>query len=160
MAKKVKVVNRETPERVTEPLARIHTDMWRPYRIPSQNGKVYMITFTDEYTRKVWLYFVRHRWQLHQVFTEIKLKVELETGLQNQDCKVRYSNAKEYTRSCKLPIMYVTYVSVRLTSCQPAQGAHCSLCNSLNFWPAHAFADVCNRLFRDTRFLPFVRFPY
>ncbi|RFU25060.1 hypothetical protein B7463_g11276, partial [Scytalidium lignicola] len=94
MAKKVKVINRKGPERVTKPLERIHTDMWGPYRIPSRNGNTYMITFTDEYTRKVWVYFSQNRVAIHTIFPEFKAKVELETGYRIK--AVRCDNAKEY----------------------------------------------------------------
>lgn len=57
LGKTTRVVNKVQLERVTVPLARIHTDFWGPYRVPSLYGSLYFVTFTDEATRKVWAYF-------------------------------------------------------------------------------------------------------
>jgi hypothetical protein len=52
LTKKVRVINRASPERSIEPLARVFSDFWGPYREPALTGDVYMLTFTDDYTRK------------------------------------------------------------------------------------------------------------
>lgn len=92
--KSVKVINRQTPERAKAPLERIFTDGWGPYRVPSLNGSTYFFSFTDDYTRKSWVFPVSRRSQLQAVFTEFKLYVELETGLKIKI--VRCDNISEY----------------------------------------------------------------
>jgi hypothetical protein len=52
LAKTVRIINREGLERVTAPLACLHTDFWGPYSVPSLYGSLYFISFTDEATRK------------------------------------------------------------------------------------------------------------
>ena len=52
LTKKVRVINRTSPERSIEPLARVFSDFWGPYREPTLAGELYMLTFTDDYTRK------------------------------------------------------------------------------------------------------------
>jgi len=37
----------------------IHSDLWGPSRVPSFGGKRYMLTFADDFSRKVWVYFLR-----------------------------------------------------------------------------------------------------
>jgi hypothetical protein len=52
-AKTVRVVNRKAPERATALLERIYSDFWGPYSIPILEGDTYILTFTDDYTRKL-----------------------------------------------------------------------------------------------------------
>ena len=94
LAKTVRVVNREGPERVTVPLARLHTDFWGPYSVPSLYGSLYFVSFTDEATRKTWIFFSRDRASIRTIFIELKARIELETGLKIQ--AVRCDNAPEY----------------------------------------------------------------
>ena len=39
----------------------IHSDLWGPSRAPSKGGARYMLTFIDDYSRKVWVYFLKHK---------------------------------------------------------------------------------------------------
>jgi hypothetical protein len=94
LAKTVRIVNRKGPERVTAPLARLHTDFWGPYSVPSLYGSLYFVSFTDEATRKTWVFFTRDRASIRAIFTELKARIELETGLKIQ--VVRCDNAPEY----------------------------------------------------------------
>jgi len=94
LAKTVRVINREGSEHVTVPLARLHTDIWGPYSVPSLYGNLYFATFTDEYTRKSWVYASKDRASIRTTFMELKALVELETSLKIQ--AVRSDNAPEY----------------------------------------------------------------
>jgi hypothetical protein len=60
-AKTVRVVNQKAPERATAPLERIHSDFWGPYSVPILEGDTYILTFTDDYTRKSWVYLTKTR---------------------------------------------------------------------------------------------------
>jgi Integrase core domain/GAG-pre-integrase domain len=94
LVKTVRVVNREGPERVITPLARLHTDFWGPYSVPSLYGSLYFVSFIDEATRKTWVFFSRDRASIRTIFIELKARVELETGLKIQ--AIRCDNAPEY----------------------------------------------------------------
>jgi hypothetical protein len=94
LAKTVRVVNRESPERVTALLARLHTDFWGPYSVLSLYGSLYFVSFTDEATRKTWVFFTKDRASIRTIFIELKARVELETGL--KILVVRCDNAPEY----------------------------------------------------------------
>jgi len=37
----------------------IHSDLWGPSKVPFLGGKHYMLTFIDDFSRKVWVYFLR-----------------------------------------------------------------------------------------------------
>ena len=90
----MRVVNRKAPERATAPLERVHTDFWGPYSVPSLQGNAYMLTFTDDYTRKSWVYLTKTRDQLRPIFLEYKRLVELESG--HKIKAIRCDNASEY----------------------------------------------------------------
>jgi 5'-3' exoribonuclease 2 len=68
LTKKVRVINRASPERSIEPLARVFSDFWGPYREPALTGDVYMLTFTDDYTRKSWVTLTKSRSVLPSVY--------------------------------------------------------------------------------------------
>ena len=94
LTKTVKIVNRVAPERANTPLQRIHSDFWGPYSVPTLLGDTYILTFTDDYTRKSWVYFTKARSNLRTLFTEFKTLVELESGYKIK--AVRCDNASEY----------------------------------------------------------------
>jgi len=79
LTKTVRVVNKKAPERATAPLQRIHSDFWGPYSVPTLEGNTYMLTFTNDYTRKSWVYLTKSRGQLCTIFLEYKARVELES---------------------------------------------------------------------------------
>jgi hypothetical protein len=40
----------------------IHSDLWGPSREPSKdNGSRYLLTFIDDFFRKVWIYFLKEK---------------------------------------------------------------------------------------------------
>ena len=43
----------------------IHSNRWDPSRVLSLCGGLYMLTFIDDYSRKVWVYILKpnHRWR-------------------------------------------------------------------------------------------------
>jgi Reverse transcriptase (RNA-dependent DNA polymerase)/Integrase core domain/GAG-pre-integrase domain len=94
LTKSVRVINRISPEHCTEPLQRIHTDMWGPYSVPSLYGNHYVTTFTDDYTRKSWIYCTKDRAELFTIFVQFKTLVELESG--HRIKTIRCDNASEY----------------------------------------------------------------
>ena len=94
LAKTIRVVNRESPEQATVPLARIHTDFWGPYSVPSLYGCLYFVSFTNEATRKAWVFCTKDKAFVRPIFIEFKARVELESGFKIQ--AVRANNAPEF----------------------------------------------------------------
>ena len=94
MTKSTKVINRQAPERATRPLERVHSDIWGPYRVAAINGATYFVTFTDEYTRKSWVYLATSREQLRTIFTEFRIRTELESS--RKVTILRCDNGGEY----------------------------------------------------------------
>ena len=94
LTKKVRVVNRVSPERSTQPLARVFSDFWGPYNVPAVTKEKYMLTFTDDYTRKSWVYLTIDRASLPSVFARWRALVERQSG--HRLMAVRSDNASEY----------------------------------------------------------------
>ena len=46
-------------ENKKEKLELVHTDVLRPAQVSSLGGSHYYVAFTDDATRKVWVYFLR-----------------------------------------------------------------------------------------------------
>lgn len=57
----------------------IHADLWGPSRVPSHGGRRYMLIIIDDYSRKVWAYFLRHKNEVFLNFKRWKSLVENQT---------------------------------------------------------------------------------
>ncbi|GJZ44637.1 retrotransposon protein, putative, ty1-copia subclass [Tanacetum coccineum] len=67
------------PERVTDLLGIIHTDVCGPLRHVLRQGAIYFITFMDDYSRYGYVYLLKHK---HEVFETVKMfKSEVENQL-------------------------------------------------------------------------------
>lgn len=81
--------------RASKKLQLIHTDVAGPQRTPSLQGNVYYIIFIDDFTRMCWIYFMKFKSEVTDVFWKFKKMVENQS-----DCKIqvlRSDNGKEYT---------------------------------------------------------------
>ena len=58
----------------------IHSDVWGPVSISSYNSVQYFINFIDDYYRKVWIYFMKQKFDLFGIFKKWKVQVENQTG--------------------------------------------------------------------------------
>ena len=63
-----------------EKLELVHTDVWGPAPVPSLGGSRYYVTFIDDSTRKVWVYFLKNKSDVFATFKMWKAMVELETS--------------------------------------------------------------------------------
>ena len=52
----------------SKPFHLIHSDIWGPSRIPTLYGKIWFITFIDDHTRLTWLYLLREKSEITDVF--------------------------------------------------------------------------------------------
>ncbi|KAL3830794.1 hypothetical protein ACJIZ3_019596 [Penstemon smallii] len=84
-----------TPKK--EKLELVHSDVWGPTTVSSIGGKHYFVTFIDDHSRKVWVYFLKHKSEVFDTFRKWKAMVENETGLQIK--KLRTDNGGEYEAS-------------------------------------------------------------
>ena len=77
----------------SRPLELIHTDISGPYPI-SYNGKRYVISFIDDYTRSTWVYPITAKSEAIDTLKELYNK--LYTNLELKIARIRADNAKEY----------------------------------------------------------------
>lgn len=57
----------------------IHADLWGPSRKTSYGGANYMLTIIDDYSRKVWPYFLKNKDDTFAAFKEWKVMIERQT---------------------------------------------------------------------------------
>nr|GEX63416.1 hypothetical protein [Tanacetum cinerariifolium] len=82
------------PEKATDLLEIIHTDVCGPLRHVSRQGATYFITFTDDYNRYGYVYLLKHK---HDVFEIFKVfKNEVENQLEKTIKALRSDRSGEY----------------------------------------------------------------
>jgi hypothetical protein len=62
--------------KVVAPLHIVHTDLWGPSPLLSQDGNKYYVLFTDEYSRYSCIYFCACKFEVLGIFTKFKQRVE------------------------------------------------------------------------------------
>ena len=62
------------------PFEIIHSDLCGPMQKTSVSGSNYMLTFIDDFTRKVWAYFLKYKSEVFQKFFHFKALVEKQSG--------------------------------------------------------------------------------
>jgi hypothetical protein len=92
-AKQIRVVNRASPMKTTRPLERVYSDFWGKYSTAGTDGSTQMLTFTDDFSRKSWVYPTQKRSSVSHMFRAWKAEVEAETG--QSLYAVRMDNAGE-----------------------------------------------------------------
>ena len=55
-------------ENKKEKLEFVHTDVWGLAQVSSLGGSHYYVTFIDDGTRKVWVYFLRQKYDIFENF--------------------------------------------------------------------------------------------
>ncbi|GJS14325.1 retrovirus-related pol polyprotein from transposon TNT 1-94 [Tanacetum coccineum] len=59
----------------------VHTDVYGPTSVASIGGSRYYVTFIDDSSRKVWVYFLKNKSEVFNTFKKWKAVVENETNL-------------------------------------------------------------------------------
>ena len=77
-----------------EKLELVHTDLWGPSLVASFGGSRYYITFIDDSSKKVWVYFLKNKSDVSETFKKWKAIVETETSFKVK-C-LRSDNRGEY----------------------------------------------------------------
>ena len=72
----------------------IHSDLWEPSRVPSIGGARYFLTLIDDYSRKVWIYFLKNKSETFLKFKELKILVKTQTYRKVK--KLRTDNGLEF----------------------------------------------------------------
>ena len=65
--------------RNTHALQLINKDVWGPTKELSIGGNRYYFTFIDDFTRKVWIYFMKNKYDVFYYFKMFKNQVHKES---------------------------------------------------------------------------------
>ena len=57
-----------------------HSDVWGPIKTASMGGYMFNVTFIDDHTRKVWVYFMKEKSEVFTHFQHFKAMAEKQTG--------------------------------------------------------------------------------
>nr|KAJ0210601.1 hypothetical protein LSAT_V11C400160610 [Lactuca sativa] len=76
------------------PLELIHSDVFGPVKQPSVRGMKYMVTFIDDFSRFVWVYFMKEKSETFSKFKEFK--TEAERDGKHRVLRLRSDNGGEY----------------------------------------------------------------
>jgi len=85
------------------PFSLIHSDTWGPSPIPSINGFRYFVLFVDDYSRFTWIYFLKRRSELSQIY--ITFANMIKTQFSCHIKTLRTDNAMEYKDSSLLQFL-------------------------------------------------------
>lgn len=72
------------PCKTTGLLELVHSDLCGPIKKPSHGGSRYFLTFTDDFSKRTWDYFVKNKSEVFEKFIEFKSLVENQSG-----CKIK-----------------------------------------------------------------------
>ncbi|MDM1070863.1 DDE-type integrase/transposase/recombinase, partial [Myroides sp. 1372] len=98
----------------TRPLDLIHSDVWGPAKTTTILGWRFYVTFIDDHTRKVWVYFMKEKSEVFTHFQNFRMLAEKQTGLQvkclRSDGGGEYTSYefKEYCRDHVIKRQYTT----------------------------------------------------
>lgn len=81
--------------RATQPLEIVHSDVCGPMEALSLGGMRYFINFVDDYTRKVYVYFMKDKLNVLNIFKDFKNRVENE-----RETKVKVLRTDNGTEFC------------------------------------------------------------
>ncbi len=60
----------------------MHSDVWGPTKTTSMGGCRYYVSFIDDHTRKLWVYFMKEKSAVFTHFQNFRMLAEKQTGLQ------------------------------------------------------------------------------
>lgn len=83
--------------RARKPLQLLHADICGPITPKSNSNKMYVITFIDDYSRKMWTYLLHAKSEAFLMFKRFKNMVEKEIG--DYICCLRTDRGGEFTSS-------------------------------------------------------------
>ncbi|KAE8708930.1 hypothetical protein F3Y22_tig00110332pilonHSYRG00561 [Hibiscus syriacus] len=84
----------ESKFKAKEPLELVHSDVFGPVKQQSISGMRYMVTFIDDFSRYVWIFFMKEKSDTFSKFKEFRDSAEGEVG--KKICCLRTDNGGEY----------------------------------------------------------------
>ncbi|KAE8704364.1 PLAC8 family protein [Hibiscus syriacus] len=84
----------ESKFKAKEPLELVHSDVFGPVKQQSISGMRYMVTFIDDFSRYVWVFFMKEKSDTFSKFKEFRDSAEGE--VEKKICCLRTDNGGEY----------------------------------------------------------------
>jgi transposase InsO family protein len=103
---------KESKFKAKEPLELVHSDVFGPVKQPSIGGMRYMVTFIDDFSRYVWVFFMKEKSDTFSKFKEFRESAEGEVGKKigclRTDNGGEYSSSEfsQYLRECQIRHQY------------------------------------------------------
>ncbi|MCI3170686.1 integrase catalytic domain-containing protein, partial [Klebsiella pneumoniae] len=72
-------------------------DLCGPLPVDSFSGFKYLLTFIDDFSRRTWVYFLKLKSEVFNMFLAFKAFVEKQSG--HQILKLRSDNGREYVNN-------------------------------------------------------------
>ena len=72
----------------------LHLDLWGLAKVSSMGGTTYMLTIIDDFSRKVWVFFLKQKSDVFSTFKDWKTMIEKQIGRQEK-C-LRTDNGLEF----------------------------------------------------------------
>ena len=72
----------------------VHSNIWGPVKVASKGGAQYFMSFIDDYSRKVWVYFLKNKSDAFATFK--KWKAEAENQTERKLKCIRTDNGTKY----------------------------------------------------------------
>ena len=63
-----------------ETLDYLYSNLWGPSKVPSNEGANYMLTIIDDFSKRVWSFFLKHNSDVFATFKEWKIMIEKHKG--------------------------------------------------------------------------------
>ncbi|GKE28498.1 retrovirus-related pol polyprotein from transposon TNT 1-94 [Tanacetum coccineum] len=95
----------------------VHADLWGPSRVESMSGCRYFLSIVDDYLRRVWLHFLRHKNKAFSKFKEWKQLVGNQTGRKLK--KLQTDNGLEFCNQEFNNLCKESEIAIHLTSGLP-----------------------------------------
>ena len=92
----------------------IHSDIWRPSSVSSIGGSRYFIIFVDDYSHYSWIFNMKYRSKLLQIYSNFAKMVE--TQFSKHIKNFRSDNALKYTQYVFQAILH-SYGTVHQLTC-------------------------------------------
>ena len=103
--------DRGKTNRATCILGMIHYDISGPISVTSMNGSRYLLTFIDDFSRYIWVFFLKKKSEVCEKFTELKALIENASGIKIKI--LRYDNVGEYVSNYLLHIFSQSGIQVQ-----------------------------------------------
>lgn len=81
----------------SKPFSMIHSDVWGPSKIPNVTGARWFITFIDDHTRLTWIFLMKNKSEVSQIFKTFKIMIHNQFKTQIQI--LRTDNGREFFNS-------------------------------------------------------------